>query len=575
MSELPKNPFNNIAISMSGGGYRATAFHLGTLVYLSTILWEDKSLLERIRIMSTVSGGTFTGVKYASIIKNGGTLEDCYKSLVSQMTEIDLVNESLKYLADDSKWRNKKQRTLINAFALVYHEKFESDYLGKLWEEKPAIHLKEISFNATEFDFAIPFRFQKTEKSKDWNGNLSYGFIGNNKIRLSLEMAKEIRLADIIAASSCFPLGFEPINFPNDFIDSDSFYLKDNSSLPIQTYDGDLIEYPIGIMDGGVNDNQGIDAVWWAEKRMGNYPDEIKRFASEDARAVDLYIISDVSSPYIENFIRSEKSTIPLLGKCSFKNLKFGAWILLLISAVLLLIGFFSSQIFCAIIFTFFATISVLLGFIALYISYGFVGLTKKLDVPEYFTDRLKPFDTLDFNTYLNLIVNRLNSAKTMVSEVFMKRIRGGNYDKIYSDKDWRPRLIMNAVYELCPRDVEKRKNKYAGKLSFDLLNPSEKILSVSQKAKDMGTTLWFTNDELEGDENMLNSLIACGQYTVCFNLMEHIEKSIIGNKKAYNSYSPEMKDKIEVLYDTLKNDWTHFNEDPYFLVKQWNQKIK
>ena len=61
--ELPKKPFNNIALSLSGGGFRATAFHSGVISYLSTQKWFSVSLLERTRILSTVSAGTFTGVK--------------------------------------------------------------------------------------------------------------------------------------------------------------------------------------------------------------------------------------------------------------------------------------------------------------------------------------------------------------------------------------------------------------------------------------------------------------------------------------------------------------------------------
>ena len=61
--ELPKAPFQNIALSLSGGGFRATAFHLGVFTYLSSQKWLNTSLLERTRILSTVSAGTFMGVK--------------------------------------------------------------------------------------------------------------------------------------------------------------------------------------------------------------------------------------------------------------------------------------------------------------------------------------------------------------------------------------------------------------------------------------------------------------------------------------------------------------------------------
>ena len=41
-NKLPVSPFENIALSLSGGGYRATSFHLGALTYLSSKKWKDK-----------------------------------------------------------------------------------------------------------------------------------------------------------------------------------------------------------------------------------------------------------------------------------------------------------------------------------------------------------------------------------------------------------------------------------------------------------------------------------------------------------------------------------------------------
>src|SRR3954462_3401945 len=80
---LPRLPFEHIAISLSGGGFRATSIHLGVLSYLFSMQYQGKNLLERTRILSTVSGGTFTGVKYVATIKRGGTFLECYKSVVN------------------------------------------------------------------------------------------------------------------------------------------------------------------------------------------------------------------------------------------------------------------------------------------------------------------------------------------------------------------------------------------------------------------------------------------------------------------------------------------------------------
>jgi hypothetical protein len=243
------------------------------MVYLSTKRLNGVSLLERTRILSTVSAGTFAGVKYATTLKKGGTISDCYKSLYAFMNNFDLVSEALRYLAEDKNWKEKKHRTLINAFAHIFFREFESETFGLLWKATPVIHLKEISFNATEFNYALPFYFKKTEIPETG--------IGNKKIRVPIEVAKEIRFSDIIAASACFPFWFEPINFPDDFIYEGAEKLNDPSLLPEFVYDGDKIKYPVGLMDGSINDNQGVNSVIEAEERMKRYTENEMRLRHE------------------------------------------------------------------------------------------------------------------------------------------------------------------------------------------------------------------------------------------------------------------------------------------------------
>ncbi|MBL0145726.1 MAG: patatin-like phospholipase family protein [Chitinophagaceae bacterium] len=50
---------NKIGLSLSGGGYRATAFHLGTLNKL-----HQMGILQNVDVVSTISGGSITGAYY-------------------------------------------------------------------------------------------------------------------------------------------------------------------------------------------------------------------------------------------------------------------------------------------------------------------------------------------------------------------------------------------------------------------------------------------------------------------------------------------------------------------------------
>ncbi len=574
-SHLPKQPFNNIAISLSGGGFRATCVHLGVLSYLSSVKLFNVSLLERVRILSTVSAGTLAGVKYVTTLKNGGTFEDCYKSLLDFMTKVDLVEDSLQHLAEDQNWNSVRQRSLINAFSSIYHKAFESETFGLLWKEEPKIHIKEISFNATEFNFALPFHFQKTERSYIKAGNLTHEFIGNKKIHIPVDVAKEIRLADIIAASSCFPFGFEPINFPDDFIYDGAVKLKDRSLLPHNVHDGEKIEYPIGLMDGGVDDNQGVDSIINAEERMKSYPDELDEFRSHDKKAVDLYILSDGTNPRMRSYTRSNKDKIPYIGKWSFKLLQIFGIISSILGLTAIVYACYTESRTVVILLSVSGTLGILVAFFFFIVSRGIVGLSKRAGVPPFFLKRLFHVDKLKFATLNNLLVNRRNSVMKMMTKVFIKQMRWFSFERVYGDPSWRLRLIMNAVFELAEDEVEKRKEKHPY-LDPELLNPGHDIMKVSEKSLKMGTTLWFTPEELKGHKNMPNAIIACGQFTMCFNLLKYYEKFLYHPKykSDYEKYSPETKQALTDLYNSLMEDWKKFKKNPYWMVEALNKKV-
>lgn len=570
--KLPKAPFHNVAISLSGGGFRASSFHLGLITYLSSKTFLDISLLERARILSTASAGTFVGTKYITTLKKGGTIKDCYKSLYTFLTECDLVSMALKYLSEDENWTTGRARTLINAFASVYYREFESEKFDLLWDEKHPIHLKEICFNATEFHFGLPFRFQKSELSTLSTHNTEHDYSGNKKIRIPVDVAKEIRLADIIAASSCFPFGFEPINFPDDFIHADAIKLKDKSLLPQYVYDGDQIHYPIGLMDGSIDDNQGVDGIIAAEERMRHYPDELHKYISDDEKAVDLYIISDASAPKIESYTRTLSDRFGFIGRWNFESLKYFGIASAIVGTTAIAYAFFSSFKLNVIALSIFGTLGLLTAFVLLVFTIGLTMLTRKLGVPEFAVQRLLHFNKLKLGTMYNMLVNRRKSSMTLVSDVFIKHMRWFSYERVYGNLTWRPRLIMNAIFEFTHDEVEKRKRKYPH-FNPELLEPGEKIIKATSKANKMGTRLWFIPEELEGEKNMPNTLIACGQFTVCFSLLEYIEKYLKNPKyrRNYEKYNEETKKAIDELEQSLLADWKKFKSNPYWMVDEWN----
>src|SRR5689334_14671032 len=53
------SPANNIGLALSGGGYRASVFHLGTLNKLNQL-----GILSNVDVISTISGGSITGAAW-------------------------------------------------------------------------------------------------------------------------------------------------------------------------------------------------------------------------------------------------------------------------------------------------------------------------------------------------------------------------------------------------------------------------------------------------------------------------------------------------------------------------------
>ncbi|MDD4754992.1 MAG: patatin-like phospholipase family protein [Prolixibacteraceae bacterium] len=568
-SYLPLEPFKNLALSLSGGGYRAATFHMGLMTYLSSVIWESKSLLERVRIISTVSGGTFTGVCYATTIAKNKTLSDFYDKMYRFFCEEDVIDKGLKKLEDFENWDSEKDRSLINALSLVYFEEFEKETFALLFDNDS--HLKEIIFNATEFNYGLPFRFQKTSMVSD---NRLYAYYGNKQVNMPAAAIREVRLADVIAASSCFPMGFEPINFPNDFRHKESSRLEDLKESFMADKWGKRCKFPIGLMDGGMVDNQGIDSVINAEKRMRNYKDGLEKFASKDVKAIDLYIISDVSSPYMVPYRITKEKKPEKWRRLSFKRFLFLGVLLLLTACILVTVAIFSNKTEVSFISGFFTSLFIVLGILCFFLSNIFHWAIRKFEVPEYFAKKLKVFTRMRFGVYEALMKNRITSVISMVSQVFMKQIRRQEYGRVYNDNEWKPRLIMNGIYELSSEKMKETVEDEKGFKSEYMGIPSEKLIETADLADSMGTTLWFTSQELKDSHkrrSMLNALIASGQFTGCYNLLVYIEKTLWGkeNSEAYKSYHKDIQENIKNLHENLLSDWKRFNENPFWMVDE------
>ncbi|MCS3794804.1 patatin-like phospholipase family protein [Niastella sp. OAS944] len=577
MSKIPERPLEKIALSCSGGGYRAASFHLGAMSYLNRLQYNGRPLLENVKMISTVSGGTFTGVVYALHKQRKKSFEEIYHFMLDQLSKLDLVKLGIEKLNPNGKWHNThKRKNLINAFAELYDEHFTEGETLAVFDSMNS-HLEAVAFNSTEFNNAINFRFR----------NKNTGIIGNNFNRVPADVAGEIKLADAIAASSCFPGGFEPIMWPADFVHDKANTLKKNR---------DTLK-PAGLMDGGIYDNQGIDSILLYKK--------------SDQPYFDLIIISDVTSPYMDGFKPATEK--PKTGWRTMTVREFGQKIMHYNRLV--------NRVIIALI-TLFALLPLLKGYTNHWLTGLSLGISltllacwsiklwafaavrktirqqlenleawiknKKLD---FYYERLSllKIEELSIHRIEPLLADRFNSLLSLLLNVFLKVVRRLNYKMVYENDKWQYRRISNLIHELTEEDFTKpvkQPNKPTdNNLSEEITQSTavkktltgpykavigDKIKIIAEEVADFGTTLWFT--EKEQLDDMLGKLIATGQFTMCYNMLDYIESLMYTPGNGYDELDNTTKKTLKEIHEKCLQDWTRFKQEPLFLLKEMKE---
>jgi len=602
------NGLQNIALSFSGGGYRAATFTLGCVSFLNRTLYEGKPLLHKVRFISSASGGTITNLVLCSMLREGATFEAIYKHLVEQMTGCRLVDEVFAILNDEAAWASRpdKTRNFINAFSMIYdRDLFKGKTFDIMWQNpgEGLFVIEETCTNTTEFNNGLNFRFG------------TRGDMGNDFLHFNtggLAAARKIKLADILACSSCFTAGFEPVMYPRDFTWkgeqqsltkeelSRAMFVDDvYTDSKVDAKDGVL---KIGFMDGGIDDNQGIYAFTLADNRKKGYE-------------YDLYMPCDVSSNYLKNPFRyPEIKEVPglrlsvndWLGRIKkIRNRYILGIVLLLIVSVALF--FLSPAAGWLLLGIFLAAVALPLG-VYLFLKKKVKAIQQQLFPPStgdqepgmyelVFKKHVGAFLKMPVRDLLSLLAARGKSVVLLATTVFLKKIRRSSYSELFKEKSidalrevvgehnkapqavkietgrlWNDHIAMTAVYQLSAKNaprLEKDLQKEpwddktetfpgSGQLLDDLLIPSQALRDVVDIATEMDTTLWF--DASQTSKRSLESLVAAGQATICFNLL----------RVSYR-FGNDDNDWMD-LRKKLVEDWQRFKEDPYWLYNEYGR---
>ncbi len=271
-----------LGLALSGGGFRASFFHIGVLARLAEI-----GKLSQVEVISTVSGGSIVGAMY--YIK----LKKIFDNSTSPTNEqlVNLVKEmEVEFL--EGVQRNIRMRALVNPLKnlrMCMANYSRSDRLAELYDElfyrpvlnpgsKEMIKMRDLKIfpdgkvvnpdefnklpicsklgknrcklpiiliNATSLTSGHNWRFEASSMGEPERASKDLLDIDKNsrfsrpaKYDEMPEKASNIKLGHAVAASACVPGLFNPLAISELYND-----------IQIQ------------LIDGGVHDNQGIEAL--------------------------------------------------------------------------------------------------------------------------------------------------------------------------------------------------------------------------------------------------------------------------------------------------------------------------
>lgn len=266
-----------VGLALSGGGFRASFYHLGVLARLA-----EMNVLKSVEVLSTVSGGSIVGAQYYLEVQH--LLKTKLDVDIDKDDYIQIVERVRKqFFAGVSK--NMRMRTFVNPLAniaMLFNEKYSRSHrIGSLYErdlysnignDQPSTRCKVrernmsdlliipkgengknfnpnndnwrrsarapvLLLNTTSLNSGHNWRFTATwmgeppgvlDEKVDKNDRYEWGEYGKKGV-------PQVKLGSAVAASACVPGLFEPLEIAD-------------------VYRGHTVK----LVDGGVHDNQGV-----------------------------------------------------------------------------------------------------------------------------------------------------------------------------------------------------------------------------------------------------------------------------------------------------------------------------
>jgi NTE family protein len=218
-----------IGLALSGGGYRAMVFHVGSIIRMNEV-----GLLSRLNRVSSVSGGSITAA-----------------ALAMSWPELDFVNGTAKKLGVFIESIRAMAERTVDVGAVIGGVLFPGAISDRVADAYDSVLFKGATLkslpaegagvprfvmNATNVQSSALWRF-----SRDYMGDYRVGLFAN----------PDVKLAVAVAASSAFPPILSPLTLP--------------ITGTLHTRGDDLCRKPFTdaavLSDGGVYDNLGLETI--------------------------------------------------------------------------------------------------------------------------------------------------------------------------------------------------------------------------------------------------------------------------------------------------------------------------
>ena len=299
-----------ICLVFSGGGTRAAALSYGVLEMLreTRIVWKgvEKSLLEEVDCISSISGGSFTAAYY------GLFGERIFTDFRPRFLEVDVQDALIRRAVNPLNWFRLASPyfSRIDLAAEYYHEKvFEKRTFTDLAKRgtRPFVIL-----NAT--NLANGERFEFTQEQFDF----------------LVSDLSPYPVARAVAASSAFPFLLSPLSLKN-YPHPEGFTLPADYEEGLKDYDYNRRRYYwarnramyvndkerpyLHLMDGGLSDNIGLRPIEAAWRRTSGF---IRKLLNDGA--IEKFVIIVVNARPDSGDTISKKESPPGLGLVAVKT---------------------------------------------------------------------------------------------------------------------------------------------------------------------------------------------------------------------------------------------------------------